>query len=109
MKLAQAQVLLAIIDRSTEYVNAARTFCDWVVHDAPKTPLGLVWLNAWGSLRHSANVVYICLQLANAGINTETYRTFSKTQIDYMLGDTGRSFVCGYGWNPPVQPHHRAA
>ena len=26
-----------------------------------------------------------------------------------MLGSTGRSFVCGFGENPPVQPHHRGA
>ena len=26
-----------------------------------------------------------------------------------MLGSTGRSYVCGFGVNPPVQPHHRAA
>jgi hypothetical protein len=27
----------------------------------------------------------------------------------YALGDTGRSFVVGYGASPPVRPHHRAA
>jgi len=26
-----------------------------------------------------------------------------------MLGDTGRSFVVGYGVNPPQKPHHRGA
>lgn len=109
LKVAQAQVLLAVIDGSTQYVNAARTFCDWVVFDAPKTPKGLIFLSLWGSLRHASNVAYICLQAANVGINTEVYRTFAKSQIDYILGDTGRSFVVGFGNNPPVRPHHRAA
>ena len=32
-----------------------------------------------------------------------------KTQIDYALGSTGRSFVVGFGENPPQRPHHRTA
>lgn len=106
VKVAQAQVLLAKIDGSVQYVNAARTFCDWVVNEAPKTPKGLVFLSLWGSLRHAANVAYVCLQASNLN---ETYRTFAKTQIDYILGDTGRSYVVGFGNNPPLRPHHRAA
>ena len=30
-------------------------------------------------------------------------------QIHYALGDTGRSFVVGFGTNPPTQPHHRSS
>ena len=33
----------------------------------------------------------------------------AKSQLDYALGSTGRSFVCGFGIDPPRQPHHRAA
>lgn len=44
LKLAQAQILLAKIDGSVQYVNAARTFCDWFVNDAPRTPRGLVYI-----------------------------------------------------------------
>ena len=32
-----------------------------------------------------------------------------KSQIDYMLGDGGRSFVVGFGNNPPKKPHHRSS
>lgn len=107
--MAQAQVLLAKIDGSDQYLNAARAFCDWFVYDAPRTPKGLVFISLWGSLRHISNVVYLCLQAASIGINTADYRSFAKSQIDYILGDTGRSFVVGFGLNPPVSPHHRAA
>lgn len=31
-----------------------------------------------------------------------------KQQLGYILGDT-RSFVVGYGVNPPTQPHHRSS
>lgn len=30
-------------------------------------------------------------------------------QIGYALGDTGRSFVVGFGQNPPQFAHHRGA
>lgn len=40
----------------------------------------------------------------------ENIRMWAKGQIDYMLGDNpnGRSYVVGFGNNPPTQPHHRA-
>lgn len=33
-----------------------------------------------------------------------------RAQLNYILGGvTGRSYVVGYGPNPPTQPHHRGA
>lgn len=32
-----------------------------------------------------------------------------SVQIRYMLGDAGRSFVVGYGKDPPLRAHHRGA
>ena len=37
------------------------------------------------------------------------YRNFAKKQIHYMLGDSGRSFVVGFGHNPPQRPHHSSS
>lgn len=34
------------------------------------------------------------------------YREFAKEQINYILGDGGRSYVVGFGDNYPQQPHH---
>ena len=33
------------------------------------------------------------------------------SQLDWMMGSnsSGRSFICGYGSNPPQHPHHRNA
>lgn len=109
LKLAQAQVLLAGIDGSAQYVNAARTFCDWAANDAPKTPLGLFYAGDWGSTRYAANVAYVCLHAARIGINPEQNIAFAESQIGYMLGDTGRSFVVGFGNNPPLNPRHAAS
>lgn len=36
-------------------------------------------------------------------------RNFARNQVNYALGDTGRSYVVGFGTNYPKRPHHRAA
>nr|4ZG8_A Chain A, Endoglucanase [Perinereis brevicirris]4ZG8_B Chain B, Endoglucanase [Perinereis brevicirris]4ZH5_A Chain A, Endoglucanase [Perinereis brevicirris]4ZH5_B Chain B, Endoglucanase [Perinereis brevicirris] len=77
--------------------------------DIHYTPLGLAWRDTWGSLRYSANSAFIALLAAEEGVLTSQARTFARAQLDYMLGSTGRSFVVGFGTNPPLRPHHRAA
>lgn len=56
-----------------------------------------------------ANMAFMALLAADDGLHSTSYRTWAKSQIHYALGDAGRSFVCGFGVNPPVQPHHRGA
>ena len=55
-----------------------------------------------------ANVALIALQ---AGLvfpdHSTMYETFAKKQINYLLGDSGRSFVVGFGINPPQRPYRR--
>ena len=48
----------------------------------------------------------LLLQAANAGLSPQRYRDFAMEQIGYILGDTGRSFVVGYGENPPSHEQH---
>lgn len=47
-------------------------------------------------------------QAAKLGINVDVNRQWAQQQIDCLLGSTGRSFVVGFGTNPPQRPHHRA-
>jgi endoglucanase len=108
-KVAGVQILMAALTGQPKYVQPATAFCDWVVNTAPKSPKGMVFLSEWGALRHAGNVAFACLTLADAGVNAQAYRTFARGQIGYALGDTGRSFVCGFGVNPPVKPHHRSS
>ncbi|KAI9555833.1 endoglucase-1 [Daphnia sinensis] len=107
-KAAGVQVMLAKVTNDPTYINAIKSFCDSKVNQ-PKTPKGLVFISQWGSLRHASNVAYICLQAADLGINSLAYRKLAQQQIHYALGDTGRSFVCGFGTNPPVRSHHRSS
>lgn len=109
-KIAGVQILMAGLTNDTKYVTPATAFCDWVVTQAPRSPKGMVFLSEWGALRHASNVAFVCLNLAEkAGVKQQVYRDFAKSQIGYVLGDTGRSFVCGYGVNPPQKPHHRGS
>lgn len=111
-KTPGVQVLLAQladeVDKAT-YVNHLTNFCNDIIDNRQRTPKGLVYLSQWGSLRYAANAVFICLRAADLGINPEKYREFGKQQIHYMLGDTGRSYVVGFGVNPPQRPHHASS
>ncbi len=42
------------------------------------------------------------------GINTQEYLDFASRQINYILGDSGRSYVIGFGQNYPQRHHHRS-
>jgi hypothetical protein len=78
------------------------------------TPGGLAWLSEWGSLRYASNASFLALYYANLPLADETkaatYKDFAYSQIDYALGvnPDSRSFVCGFGNDYPVNPHHRS-
>lgn len=55
------------------------------------------------------NMAMIALMAADYGINPASYRKWAMGQVHYALGDTGRSYVIGFGVNPPTKPHHRSA
>ncbi|XP_064612017.1 endoglucanase E-4-like [Liolophura sinensis] len=73
------------------------------------TPKGLAYRDRWGPLRYAANGCLIALMLADYGVNPVTYRKWAEKEINYMLGDTGHSYVVGFGVNPPKDPHHRGS
>ena len=108
-KTAGVQVLMAQMTGNSVYKSHVKAFCDHIVDNQKKTPKGLVFISNWGANRHAANVAFICLLAADMDINSNKYRLFSRKQIHYMLGDSGRSYVVGFGNNPPQRPHHRSS
>nr|AMH40394.1 glycoside hydrolase family 9 [Timema cristinae] len=108
-KTSGADVLLAQLTGDSSYSTKTKNYCDNIINNQQRTPKGLIFISEWGSLRESANAMFICLKAAELGISTDSYRTEAKTQIDYMLGDSGRSYIVGYGTNPPTHPHHRSS
>ncbi|MBE9126673.1 MULTISPECIES: glycoside hydrolase family 9 protein [unclassified Coleofasciculus] len=78
------------------------------------TPGGLAWLDEWGSLRYAAKTAFLAFIY---GDSVESpwkkwkYHAFAERQVNYILGSNPqkRSYVIGFGNNPPTQPHHRTA
>ena len=110
-------ILLAMLDGSPQYKSNAENWLNfWTIgHNSQQityTPGGLAWLTQWGSLRYAANTAF-CAQVYADHVNDPEmrYSNFAKAQADYMLGSNpdDRSYLCGFGNNPPVNPHHRNA
>ncbi|KAK3581334.1 hypothetical protein CHS0354_016177 [Potamilus streckersoni] len=53
----------------------------------------------------------IALMAADLGINPQQYRCWAMSQFHYALGNNpqNRSYVVGFGNNPPQRPHHRSS
>eukprot|EP00775_Hariotina_reticulata_P001323 gene1323-1667_t len=76
------------------------------------TPKGLAFSGPWGSLRHVGNALFLMKTYANKAGTPAIKRAVdctTRSQLGYILGDTGRSFVVGYGSDSPKRPHHRAS
>ncbi|HEY9058921.1 MAG TPA: glycoside hydrolase family 9 protein [Pseudobacteroides sp.] len=116
-KLFGALLLLARETDKPLYKEAIERHLDWWAGTGPEkitySPKGLAWLDRWGSLRYATTEAFLADVYADwqgcAASKATSYKAFAKSQIDYALGSTGRSFVCGYGVNPPKRPHHRTA
>lgn len=108
-----------LVPNDPKYKTDAERYLDfWTVGAGPQnakvqyTPGGLAWLLQWGSLRYASNTAFMALiyaDMTSDPVKKARYADFGKRQIDYALGSNpaGRSYVCGFGVNPPKNPHHR--
>ena len=110
-KKAGALLLLAQMTNKDDYKQSVQRFLNrWLPGGGiAYTPKGLAWHAQWGPNRYSANTAFLALVAADLGLKPTEYRGFARKQIHYMLGDSGRSFVVGFGTNPPQRPHHRSS
>lgn len=114
-----AALLLARITGKAIYKTVMEDHLDWWTVGCRGDRItyvdGLAWLSQWGSLRYATTTAFLASVYANwPGCSPEKaaiYREFAKSQVDYALGTNSqqRSFVVGYGQNPPKHPHHRTA
>lgn len=113
-----AELLLARITNKSIYKESIERNLDyWTTgyngRRITYTPKGLAWASSWGSLRYSTTTAFLAGVYSDwSGCSPEkasTYSNFLESQVNYALGSTGRSFVVGYGVNPPKNPHHRGA
>lgn len=106
-------VLLAKETGSSAYKQPLEKYLDYWCDSISKTPKGLAYCDQWGPLRYATTTAFVALEYAESGVcpdnKVQKYKDFAKSQIDYALGSSGRSFVVGYGENYPRNPHHRTA
>ncbi len=107
-------LLLANETGSATYRVAMEKNLDYWCNEIYKTPKGMAYCDQWGPLRYATTAAFVALSYAEHGKPTsaekkEQYRAFAKSQIDYALGSSGRSYVVGFGENYPQNPHHRTA
>ena len=116
-KFYGAACLLANLTGGAKYKSALEKNLDWWCgiggESITYSPKGLAWLDSWGSLRYAANAAFLAGSYVDGGqcpaSKKAAYTKLLETQIDYALGSSGRSYVVGYGVNPPEHPHHRTA
>lgn len=119
-KIYGSYVLLSQLTNNPNYkVHAERWLDYWTSgNDLNRrikyTPGGLAHLDQWGSLRYASNTAFCALaysDLITDPVKKKRYKDFGIRQINYALGDNpnNRSYVCGFGVNPPTKPHHRTA
>jgi len=85
-----------------------------VVSKAGSKVNGLAFFGDWGSLRYAANAAFSAALYASAFADepeSKPAMAFARSQADYILGanDYKRSFIVGWGTNPPTRPHHKNA
>jgi hypothetical protein len=111
-------VLLAALTGEQVYKDEATQWLDfWTIGNSSGriayTPGGLAWLSTWGSLRYAANTAFLAMVYVDlvGDAPDGRYLAFAEQQINYALGDNprGASYMCGFGVNPPLRPHHRTA
>ncbi|XP_076256424.1 endoglucanase F-like isoform X2 [Rhynchophorus ferrugineus] len=104
------RLLLAEVTHDTIFSRPVLDFCDYSIDTARKTPKGLVYIKKFGVLALAANIAFICLEASKFDDSRkEKYIEFARSQLDYILGSSGQSYVVGYGDNYPRKPYHSAS
>jgi hypothetical protein len=82
--------------------NLNITTTDGLIHDS-------TW-GDWGVLRYATTAAFSAA-LSSVVDGTNKHQALALSQLDWVMGANphNRSFICGYGVNPPVHPHHRNA
>lgn len=115
-----AYCVMAILHKIEPQNESYKKFMDpllerWITNFT-YTPKGLAFASEWGSLRQSTNTAFLALvyskylrQTGGDPTKYGAYECWALSQIRYTLGEGGRSYVCGFGKDPPLRPHHRGA
>jgi len=112
-----------------EYKKMADSYICSVIPGSPYaqahfTPGGLLYMRDGANLQYATAASFAFsvygdllakynqqVQCGEKQFNPQDLLAFAKQQMDYILGSNpqGRSYMVGFGNNPPTQPHHRGA
>jgi hypothetical protein len=100
---------MAEITGKQEYYNGIVYNLEWARDVSNKTPSGIPVIDAWGFLRYAsseAGLGYTAFKL----LGYNGFNTLAGKIMDYTVGSNpeNRSYLTGWGRNPPLHPHHRA-
>ncbi|KAL3844293.1 hypothetical protein ACJIZ3_001696 [Penstemon smallii] len=130
LKYAGAQILLTKGQRDLHtYNQQADSFVCSVLPDSPHhqvyiSPGGLVHLRDGANSQYVTGTAFLFsvysdilathkqkVTCGNKKFDSVRLLDFAKQQMDYLLGKNpnGRSYMVGFGKNPPRQAHHRGA
>jgi endoglucanase len=100
---------MADITGNDKYYQAVVWNLDWALNQANKSGAGMIVIDAWGVLRYASAEAAQGF-LAYKLLGYDKFNTKGSFIIDYCLGKNpaDRSYLTGWGKNPPVHPHHRA-
>lgn len=100
---------MAEITGKQEYYDAIVWNLEWCRDASNKAPSGLPIIDAWGVLRYASSEAGLGF-LAYKLLGYNGFNTLGAKIMDYPLGvnPENRSYITGWGRNPPVHPHHRA-
>jgi endoglucanase len=101
------------------FQNQTATFLkNWVCpgygRKAQYTTYGRAFHPEFTSLHETTNVVFLATMYADlikesAPDHSQVYKCWALSQLRYVLGDSGKSFIVGYGEKPPQRTQDRAA
>lgn len=112
-----AMLLYAINSKDDTYIAHVKKHLNVWLKGAGEPVIlegGLRWLTNWGCLRYANTAAFLAAVASDTifkGEDVSDLMEFAETQINYTLGDNPRksSYVCGFGNNPPKNPHHRTS
>ncbi|XP_070551253.1 uncharacterized protein [Ptychodera flava] len=106
------QLMMYVSTGNTKYLKSLEKALDrWFPGSRYVTysPRGLAVISSQRPIKKCADSAFVALVAAKHGVNSQKYIQWARQQVHYILGDTGRSFLTGFGKNPPVRPHHRSS
>ena len=100
---------MAEITGDDKYYQGLVWNLEWCRDECQKSPYGMPVIDAWGVLRYAsseAGLGYLAYRL----LGYDGFNAKADFIMDYCLGKNPetRSYLTGWGRNPPIHPHHRA-